>query len=376
MNKIIVIRGTYKPYTAPMNRLLSMLKGFDELGVEVEMVFAYPNDTGDTLDGSHYKNVRIINLGSSYYIQNKMLNYILSFWNVWRYARRVNKGSKVFLSGASEYVPIFIGRKEISVYHERTEHYNVVKLKPLFLQKLYLKTIRQLHGMFVISTALRDTYMKVGVKNVNIINMTVDANRFANIEKQEVKFPYIAYCGTASNNKDGVDDLIKAFAIIHKQEPEIKLYIVGKAPNREDESGNMQLVKTLELDSSVVFNGVISSEEMPQMLKNAKILALARPDSLQAQSGFPTKLGEYLLSGNPVVVTCVGDIPLFLEDRKTALLSAPHNPQSFAEKLQWALNHEKEAKEIGLAGREVALRCFNYKTETEKIVRTIFTEKA
>ena len=119
------------------------------------------------------------------------------------------------------------------------------------------------------------------------------------------------------------------------------------------------------------FKGVIPAEQMPQMLKNACVLVLARPDSLQAQCGFPTKLGEYLLTGNPVVVTRVGDIPLFLENQKTALLAEQRNPGDFAEKVLWAIEHPKEAELIGLAGREVALKEFNYRTETKKILNII-----
>ena len=60
---------------------------------------------------------------------------------------------------------------------------------------------------------------------------------------------------------------------------------------------------------------------MPKYLCNAKLLALARPDSIQAQGGFPTKLGEYLATGRPVVVTKVGEIPDYLEDGVNAFLS-------------------------------------------------------
>lgn len=110
---------------------------------------------------------------------------------------------------------------------------------------------------------------------------------------------------------------------------------------------------------------------MPQILKNATVLALDRPDSLQAQCGFPTKLGEYLLTENPVVVTKVGDIPLFLKDGETALLAEERNPYEFSSKLLWALDHPAEAIEIGKAGAQVAMREFNYLNETKKIIKAI-----
>ena len=74
---------------------------------------------------------------------------------------------------------------------------------------------------------------------------------------------------------------------------------------------------------------------------------------------------------NPVVVTKVGDIPLFLKDGETALLAEERNPQEFASKLIWALEHNEEAAKIGKAGALVALRQFNYLSETKKIVDEI-----
>lgn len=375
MDSVIIIVSAYKPNTAPTNRLLSFLSGFDELGVKVDVVFLYPNEKREELNDSVYKNISTRHLWRQRHSRTKLSKYIYSFIDAHRFAKRLAPHSKVLLMGASEYLPIFASRSDISVYQERTEHYNVAKLRPAFLQNRYLKFVPKLCGMFVISTALKEAFMGIGAKNVTVVNMIVDANRFYGLKKSERKDKYIAYCGTASNNKDGVDDLIKAFSIVHSSHPDIKLYIMGKAPTKEDSSGNLALVDSLDLSPSVVFTGIIPADEMPQMLVNASVVALARPDSLQARCGFPTKLGEYLLSGNPVVVTRVGDIPAFLQDGKTALLAEQHNPESFANSLLWALDNEKEAKVIGQAGREVALRCFNYKTEAQKIVRLLYTEK-
>ena len=200
--------------------------------------------------------------------------------------------------------------------------------------------------------------------------MTVDSKRFAGLTKQPSE-KYIAYCGTASNNKDGVDELIKSFAIVNKTHPEVKLYIIGKTPDKDDAFGNLKLIENLGVKDSIVFTGIVSAAEMPQILKNAAVLALDRPDSLQAQCGFPTKLGEYLLTENPVIVTKVGDIPLFLKDGETALLAEERNPKEFSSKIIWALEHPEEAAEIGKAGAQVAMREFNYLNETKKIIDVI-----
>ena len=374
MDEIIIVFASYKPNTAPTNRLLSILRGFDEQGVKAEMVFVYPSANADRLVCS-FENIRITYLWDKYSCRNKWYKYIRSFYDIWQYARGLANSSNLLLMSSSEYLPLLVRFKKINVYHERTEHPFAVKLKPAFLQNAYLKACKKTKGMFVISTALRDYYQSIGVKHVSVVNMTVDATRFAELKKEHRSCKYIAYCGTASNNKDGVDELIKSFAIAHKIHPDLKLYIVGKTPQRDDRAGNLQLIDDLGIQESVVFTGIVSAEQMPQLLKNADILALDRPDSLQAKCGFPTKLGEYLLTENPVVVTRVGDIPLFLEDGKSALMAEQRNPEAFASKIMWVLEHSSEAQQIGKAGAKVALRYFNYKTESRKIIDTILNEE-
>ena len=167
--------------------------------------------------------------------------------------------------------------------------------------------------------------------------MTVDADRFIGVNKKTDKEKYVAYCGTASNNKDGVDKLIKAFAIVCKKHDKIKLLIIGKTPSEKEKTGNNALIKSLGIADKVIFTGFVNANLIPQLLMGAEVLLLDRPDNIQARNGFPTKLGEYLLTGKPVVVTKVGDIPLFLKDGESALLADPQNEQDFADKICWAI---------------------------------------
>ena len=229
-------------------------------------------------------------------------------------------------------------------------------------------------GLFVISKPLKDFFIENGVdeNKIHIINMTVDSKRFENLIKQGDVEKYIAYCGNVSNSKDGVDELIKSFALVAKKHDDVKLYIIGKLPPITDAPNDIRLlVETLGIKDRVVFTGLVDYNEMPQLLKNAVALALARPNSLQAKHGFPTKLGEYLLTENPVVITDVGDMHLFLKNGESALIAEERNTVDFANKLCWILEHPKEAEEIGRKGKEVALQSFNADIETKKLVDII-----
>lgn len=370
MGHFYIVCNVYKPNTAPTNRILGFVHGFSELGIDAEVVFLIPDSKRSKVERK-YPHISFRYMWEKMPFSNRVLNKLAEKYYGCKFARKLMPDDVVFLTNFGNIFFKVINKKGVKVVHEKTEHPDVYSFKCFNLER-YKREVRRVDGMFVISTALKKYYVSLGVPEdkSEIVNMTVDPNRFLGLRRQPTE-KYIAYCGTASNNKDGVDELIKSFAIVHKSHPEVKLYIIGKTPDKADAFGNIKLIEELGIKENVIFTGIVSAAEMPQMLKNAIVLALDRPNSLQAQCGFPTKLGEYLLTQNPVVVTNVGDIPLFLKDGETALLSKERDPQEFSSKLIWALEHPSEAAEIGKSGCQVALREFNYLKETNKIVNAI-----
>ena len=371
---LYILNFQYSPNNASNNRLLAYYRAFDQMGLKAHVVYVHPDRYYSRID-ENFSNIHIT------YLWNKFLPY-RGFFGKLTYGRYVKRflsmlkpGDIVYTYSVSALTRACAQIKGVKVYAERTEHpeASVGFSSPLaaLTPEEYDDTLRRLTGMFVISEPLRDYYSLRGVEmsKIEIINMTVDPSRFLKIQKTACKERYIAYCGTASNNKDGVDELIKSFAIVAQHIPEVKLYIIGKTPSKEQKFGNMELVKSLGLEDRVVFTGIVKAEDMPQLLKNAEVLALDRPDNLQAKYGFPTKLGEYLLTENPVVVTAVGDIPKFLKDGVSALIAKPGDAGDFSSKLIWALTHKDEAAKIGREGCSVAMEHFNSFTETHKMVK-------
>lgn len=368
--KIYVLRSMYLPNSAVHNRMMGHIQAFAQKGWEVEATFISPNPNRDKVE-QVIPGVQFHYCWDKSPINNRYLKAIYSYWLAWRYIKSLPYGSKVLLLGADSYIPLFLRRKDLHVYHETTEHPGLNR-SGRGLNR-YVKVCKKLDHLFVISQPLRQFFIDHGIQEdkVSIVNMTVDPTRFNGLVKDANVEKYIAYCGTASNNKDGVDELLKAFSLTYRAHPDVKLYIIGATPDKEDRAGNMKLIESLGIKDAVVFTGVVDASLMPQLLKNASVLALDRPDSLQAQNGFPTKLGEYLLTGNPVVVTKVGDIPLFLSDGESALLCEERNAEEFSSKLNWALDYPVEASIIGEAGKRLALESFDCIREGEKIVDII-----
>ena len=369
------IPTTYLPNTAASNRAISFIKGFSELGIDTIVVDFSPDSEKHCYSEKHV-HIKYRHYWKHFYIDMGPFKYICFLIYFLLFISSLKRGDTVLIySSANIWYWIKRIKPKVKVYLEHTENPEVVGIGGKFLTpswKNYFKSLPHLDGIFVITTALRDYFISKGVSpdKIYIANITVDPARFEQIRKQPHVERRITYCGTASNNKDGVDQLIKSFALVAEKYSDVKLYIIGPIP-KSDESDNLKLINDLHLNDRVVLTGMISAREMPQQLVNSDILALDRPDNMQARFGFATKIGEYLLSKNPVVVTKVGDFGLFLIDKESAVLAEPDNCCKFAESLLWVLDNKERGELIGKNGYDVAMKSFSYKEVVKKICSVV-----
>lgn len=238
----------------------------------------------------------------------------------------------------------------------------------LFCRYVY----RCFDGIIVISKYLY-TYFSNRIKrgaSLLLVPIIVDLNEYTNLGKS-TQNDDIAYCGTLCEKKDGILTLIEAFKKISSKYGNSKLYIIGDTHNNSDKNKIRKLIKHLQIEDKVILTGYVTRERLKQLLSNAAILALAKPYSKQAESCFPSKLGEYLATGNPVVVTKTGEIPDYLTDRQTAFFAEPDSIIDLVAKLDYVLSNPELAKKVGIEGQKVALNNFNYKFQAERIINFI-----
>ena len=108
-------------------------------------------------------------------------------------------------------------------------------------------------------------------------------------------------------------------------------------------------------------------EKVPPLLNNASALALARPYNKQSEGGVPTKLGEYLATGKPVIITDTGEISLFLKDGYNAFIAKPGDIDSFSDKISEVFADYPRALVIGKNGRLLTENEFNYLEQARKL---------
>lgn len=272
----------------------------------------------------------------------------------------------------------YFGRFKGKTLIELNEFNDIYKLESQgnFLQrrvairdnKVFLKAVNKIDLFAVMTNTLMSYYQKMAKSDAKfmLLPMTVDLSRFENVTNEvDYQRPYIAFTGAMANHKDGVDVLIQAFDKISKNHPEYHLYLAG--PWHYDVAGQDEMIKKLNQEKRIHRLGLLQRDAIPSFVCNASLLVISRPDSHQAQGGFPTKLGEYLATGNPVCVTRVGEIPNYLEDNVSAFMAEPGNVDSFADALNRALQDAEKAKQVGAKGKEVAEKTFNVEIQSKRL---------
>ena len=226
-------------------------------------------------------------------------------------------------------------------------------------------------GVIVISDYLKNYLMKIlrpGVKMLRV-PVIVDGAFF-----NKPTFPIssearnITYCGILNETKDGVLTLMKAFRLIYQDYPDLVLRLVGDSYRESKIPEYKKYAEEMGIVERVDFVGMVKRDQVPEYFQRATILALARPTSLQAHSTVSTKVGEYLASGKPVVVTRTGELANYLEDGVNVYFSEPDNYQKFADRLRYALDHPGEAQEIGKKGQKFAIEYFDWSINTQRVV--------
>lgn len=341
---IIQVSRNYNS-SAGYNRVRLFVKGFEEKGVQVKL----------------HKLI----ISSNYNVFQKIFFLIKNTIYLFNIAMSVGKGDVVVIYGETYFTYLYkLFSRKTNLVIERTE-FPAYIINVNISRRGYKNSLKNIDGLkyarmlITCSSTLRYYYSQY-VKDILISPLIVDISEFE--EKMEVHEnnnvgEYIAYCGNFDNNKDGIPNLIESFAIVKKKIPSLKLVLIGSGKKSVLENLYSQL-KDKNIETDVIFTGLLPHNKVIDWLCGAKILALARPNTKQAEGGIPSKVGEYLSSGVPCVITRVGDLPMYLNDTIDCFLSDPDSPEKFAEKLLECYNSDNK-KVIGENAKKIA-RQFNY----------------
>jgi glycosyltransferase involved in cell wall biosynthesis len=150
----------------------------------------------------------------------------------------------------------------------------------------------------------------------------------ANAQTFDPRFPVILYAGTFEAYQ-GIDVLVRAFAIVAAKRPDARLWLVGGTEAQVRRA--RELATELGLTDVCVLTGVVPKAQALRYTADASILVSPRLHGTNT----PLKIYEQLASGKPLVATRIWSHTQVL-DEKVCYLVDPE-PQSMADGLLLAL---------------------------------------
>lgn len=390
---IVLITNTFPYGRASANFLRLFTYCIRDTGNSIE-VFLPTGDCSSIKENKVRKGdvegVRFTRLGfinHPKHILGKVMDNLLGFFLLYFYLfkRLFNKNLDVIVvyNPISLHFPLllickYIFNKELIIII--SEYYSKPKLPFWKLKKIkwyifwfnaeYL--YRFADRFIVLSDYLRNFILSKLSKNKKILKIPnlSEPSRFINTNTGVFKQNTftIGYVGTPTV-KDGIFDLILSFGVLNKKHKNTHLLIIGDVITGKSLIPDLQRFVTVHQINSeaITFKGFLPQEQVSELLSKCQALALTRPSGVFAEAGFPTKLGEYFSLKIPVVITRVGDMKHYFQDKVHVVFANPGDIETMVNAYEYLMQNPEAANDIGLNGYKWMHEHLNYKSYIERI---------
>jgi len=233
------------------------------------------------------------------------------------------------------------------------------RMKASRINRICLKLLHHVDRIVTICSWSKQEAAAEGFPDTRIafIPNGVDIHQFYPSASGTDKPNRITFIGRLTPQK-GIDVLLRAFAAISRNLPNLQLDIIGEGPQKETLIKN---VKTLGITDKVVFHGTLAQPET--------LLAAAAVFVLPSRSeGLSNALLEAMACGLPVIATAVGGNLDLIENGQNGLLVEQDNPDQLAEAIERVLSDREFSDKLGKAARQTIVSGYSMEQVTSKYI--------
>lgn len=382
MKVFIFINAPFPKGMASTRRVLCYAKGLAAAGVEAEIDIIHPfyakeSDT-DFPSAGVFEGIPYNYLCGKVYpksaIRRIIKKNISDMCSLYSFAiKNVKEGDIIYCNFrriVSAYVLMLVAKRTgAKIVHELCEiPYINMKFKSRF-KRWYYQTFQMQHfdGIVPISHTLDEYVHQHSPKTKTlIVPILVEDDKNVAIGGNDYKVPYIVHTGTMLENKDGISYILKAFAKF-KIHDTSACRLVFTGPQANEKCAYLPLMDELGIRQFIDLLGMVSMEEVTTLQHHATLSIIYKSENLQTKYCFPTKLGEMLVSGVPVIATTVGEAVYYLKNGVNAYMVKPFDVEGLEKVISHVFSNREESNHIGKQGRELALVSFSPKKHGERM---------
>jgi len=257
---------------------------------------------------------------------------------------------------------------EIAYGWLRIRNKKLLKLVETMAYGVELILAQRADRIIVVSKSVGERFTgKIAESRISVIP-NAPLLRFISIQAQE-KDADMVIVGGGLQSYHGIYELLQALADIKKYYPNIRLKIIGKLREKLE-----LIIKQYNLEDNIILTGYLPYEKMYEEIIKGKIgVVLYKPEYYNAYISLPNKLFDYMICGLPVIASNLPEIRSIIKNAECGLLVNPIKLNEIRDALLYLLRHEREAKEMGIHGKQFIEHMFNW-NRFERIFLKIYEE--
>lgn len=274
------------------------------------------------------------------------------------------------IHGIPFFTPLYVRQPKIALIHEVAgEIWDYMYPFPInkigkLIEPFYFKLYKNIPFWVPCESTVKDLEEK-GIKRSNckkvlcaIKNETLDT-----LPKEKEKTPTFIFVSRVVKMK-GVEDVIKAFALILQKQPHSKLWIVGDGDS-EYVSSLKKMIEKESITYKVKFFGKVSEEKKLELMRKAHLLLHA-----SVKEGWGLVTVEAASQGTPAVVYNVAGLRDSVLNDKTGIVISTNTPQELGKAALSLYQNKEKYREFQLNGLKWA-RSLNWDKAISQSVNLI-----
>ena len=158
-----------------------------------------------------------------------------------------------------------------------------------------------------------------------------------------------------------IDYLLRAFAVVSKQLPDVLLMMVSPLVSESHRREHRKLADQLGITDAIMWIAPHSLDDLPSYLALASVTVISRPEC----PGHPVKLLNYMLAAKPIV--CFEGAAKGLRHLHDAFIVPNHDCEALGKGIITLLKDRALAAELGANARMTVLANFDWRRICQRI---------
>jgi glycosyltransferase involved in cell wall biosynthesis len=237
-----------------------------------------------------------------------------------------------------------------------------VYLNKRWTRLIIMGCLRRANAVTALNRSKSERLSSLGFRPKLCSTIGVNTSRFDYVPFQQKEKWHVLYAGRLSREKQ-LDVLIAACDRLHNDGKELKLFLVGDGPLRDEMA---ETVARKGLTDVVTFMGYVPHSQIHQLYRKSAVFVLP-----SKREGVSVSLLEAMSTGCICVVSDIPDNRDVIQDMFSGITFNVGDAKDLANKLRWVISNPPQLASISVIARQVAKREYSLETVGNTLLQLV-----